>query len=114
MIGKENFDKVPECKKIYLDVDYNEISVGLPKSFLGGMRAVSNDWRRHHNTFLTFAKLLKDGNIHTLSDGRYDVPIAKGTPVPLDEDLSDWEVHLSKKLEEQLLKAKLFTAETQV
>ena len=51
MIGTENFDKVPECKKIYIDVDFNEISVGLPKDFLDGMRAVSNDWRAHKNTY---------------------------------------------------------------
>ena len=102
MIGEENFDKVPECNKIYINVDDCDISVGLPKKFTYGMRAVSNLWRQHHNTFLTFSELLKEENIHTLSDGCYDIPIPKGTPVPLDECLDDWGVYLSDKLEKQL------------
>ena len=111
MIGEANYDKVPQYNKIYINVDYHEMSVGLHKSFTGGMRAVSNDWRSQHNIFLTFAELLKGENINTLSDGKYDVPIAKGVAMPLDEDLSDWEIFLSDRLKSQLIKDKLIKAD---
>ena len=103
IIGEKNFGKVPYCNKIYINVDDNDISVGLPKSFLYGMRATAN-MDMDIPEYLEFEQLLRDEDVYTISDGGYDVYIPKGVRVPLDEDLSDWEVYLSDKLEKEIEK----------
>lgn len=103
IIGEKNFGKVPYCNKIYINVDDNDISVGLPKSFLYGMRATAN-MDMDIPEYLEFEQLLRDEDIYTISDGGYDVYIPKGVRVPLVEDLSDWEVYLSDKLEKEIEK----------
>ncbi|ADL36067.1 hypothetical protein bpr_II128 (plasmid) [Butyrivibrio proteoclasticus B316] len=102
-IGEENFGKVPCNNKIYIDVDCNIISIGLPKSYLNGMRATANESTRVPE-YLTFEQLLRDEFIYTISDGEYDIYVPKGTRVPLCENLDDWEVCLSDKIENEINK----------
>ncbi len=100
-IGKENYGNVPKNNKIYINVDRNEISVGFPEDYIHGMRAVCNNGM--YEDYYTFEQLLKDMSVCTISDEKYDVSIPKGTPVPLCEDLDEWDVYLSEEIERALL-----------
>ncbi len=108
-IGKENYILVAHNNKVYIDMDRSCISVGLPASYLDGMRMkISEDAYDYY----TYEDLLKGEDAYFVSDGCFDMWAPKGMTIRLLIDIDDWDVILSEKLLDDLKRVQRISKKT--